>query len=281
MHLRRRALEQPSAASRKQRVAAEQQRLPASGPAEIGDMAGGVAGHVEHRKVQVELGQGDAVAFGQAHVAVRQAFPRRAVHCGRRVPRKFEHTADMVAVMMGEYNGAQLQPAPRQQLEHRAGFARVHHGNRAIAHNGPYIVVGKGWQRRYSTVAARGRHGLHHFRNVDLSEETPPIVELAEWFQTPPGEYVLAWERAQFDAMVADVFGYYAWQAGLSEINLLRANRMPFKGWVGSQMPTPEQAAQWQGCVVARPDALPFESQSADLLVLPHAFECTDAPHEV
>src|SRR3546814_20073083 len=81
--------------------------------------------------------------------------------------------------------------------------------------------------------------------------------------------------------MVADVFGYYAWQAGLSEINLLQANRMPFKGWVGSQMPTPEQAAQWQGCVVARPDALPFESQSIDLLVLPHAFPCTDDPHEL
>src|SRR3546814_18264818 len=81
--------------------------------------------------------------------------------------------------------------------------------------------------------------------------------------------------------MVADVFGYYAWQAGLAEINLLQANRMPFKGWVGSQMPTPEQAAHWQGCVVARPDALPFESQSIDLLVLPNALECTDEPHEV
>ena len=114
-----------------------------------------------------------------------------------------------------------------------------------------------------------------------MAEETPPIVELAEWLQTPPGQYVLAWERAQFDAIVTDVFGYYAWQVGLAENNLLTANRMPFKGWVGTQMPTPEEAARWQGCVVARPDALPFESQSVDLLVLPHAFECTDSPHEV
>ncbi|OZI64945.1 class I SAM-dependent methyltransferase [Bordetella genomosp. 4] len=114
-----------------------------------------------------------------------------------------------------------------------------------------------------------------------MTEETPPIVELAEWFQTPPGQYVLAWERSQFDAIVADVFGYYAWQVGFAEFNLLQANRMPFKGWVGTQMPGPEQAALWQGCVVARPDALPFESQSVDLLVLPHAFECTDSPHDV
>lgn len=114
-----------------------------------------------------------------------------------------------------------------------------------------------------------------------MAEETPPIVELAEWFQTPPGQHVLAWERAQFDTILADVFGYYAWQVGLAEINFLQSNRMPFKGWVGSQMPTPDEAARWRRCVVAQPDALPFESQSVDLLVLPHAFECTTSPHDV
>ena len=115
-----------------------------------------------------------------------------------------------------------------------------------------------------------------------MAEETPPIVELAEWFQTPPGQYVLAWERAQFDAAVADVFGYYAWQVGLADWNLLRANRMPFKGCVGTEAPAPEHAEAWQSRVVlAQPEALPFESQSVDLLVLPHAFECTAEPHNV
>lgn len=114
-----------------------------------------------------------------------------------------------------------------------------------------------------------------------MTEEIPPIVELAEWFRTPPGQYALAWEREQFDAIVADVFGYYAWQVGLAEINFLQANRMPFKGWVGTQMPTAELGGQWQGGVIALPDALPFETHSVDLLVLPHAFECTDSPHDV
>ncbi|AZW32647.1 class I SAM-dependent methyltransferase [Bordetella bronchiseptica] len=114
-----------------------------------------------------------------------------------------------------------------------------------------------------------------------MAEETPPIVELAEWFQTPPGQYVLAWEQAQFDEAVADIFGYYAWQVGLAEPNLLRANRMPFKAWVGAGVPPPELAQGWQACVAAAPDALPFESQSVDLLVLPHAFECAEAPHLV
>ena len=115
-----------------------------------------------------------------------------------------------------------------------------------------------------------------------MAEETAPIVELAEWFQTPPGQYALAWERAQFDAAVADVFGYYAWQVGLADMNLLRANRMPFKGYVGTETPTPDSIAGWQSRVVlAQPEALPFESQSVDLLILPHAFECAAEPHNV
>ena len=80
--------------------------------------------------------------------------------------------------------------------------------------------------------------------------------------------YALAWERAQFDAAVADVFGYYAWQVGLADLNLLRANRMPFKGYVGTETPSPESITGWQSRVVlAQPEALPFESQSVDLLI--------------
>ena len=102
-----------------------------------------------------------------------------------------------------------------------------------------------------------------------MAEETPPIVELAEWFQTPPGQYVLAWERAQFDAAVADVFGYYAWQVGLADWNLLRANRMPFKGCVGTERRRRSMPRRQARVVLAQPEALPFESQSVDLLVCP------------
>ena len=114
-----------------------------------------------------------------------------------------------------------------------------------------------------------------------MAEETTPIVELAEWLATPPGQYVLAWERAQFDCAVADVFGFHAVQVGLAEIDLLRNNRMPFKAYVGEVMPTKAAAAKWQGCAVAYPEALPLAAQSVDLLILPHVFECTDEPHLV
>jgi SAM-dependent methyltransferase len=115
-----------------------------------------------------------------------------------------------------------------------------------------------------------------------VAEETTPIVELGRWFQTPPGRYVLAWERAQFDERVADMFGFQAWQVGLAEFDLLRANRMPFKAVLGSEIISSDvKKAGWTNGVAAQPESLPFDSQTVDLLVLPHAFECTDAPHQV
>ena len=114
-----------------------------------------------------------------------------------------------------------------------------------------------------------------------MPEAIAPIVELSEWFETPPGQYILAWERAQFDAALANVFGYQAWQYGLAELDFLRANRMPFKGCVGVEIPSVEVAKRWQACVAANPEALPFASQSIDALVLAHAFECTHEPHHI
>src|SRR5258706_214168 len=55
------------------------------------------------------------------------------------------------------------------------------------------------------------------------------IIGLHDWFETPPGRYLLAWEQAQFDQAVADMFGYHALQLGLSEVQGLRANRMPHR----------------------------------------------------
>ena len=67
------------------------------------------------------------------------------------------------------------------------------------------------------------------------------IISLHEWFETPPGRYLLAWERARFDRAVADIFGYHALQLGLPELDALAANRMPHRwlatgepgGWAG------------------------------------------------
>ncbi|MEJ6001889.1 class I SAM-dependent methyltransferase [Paucibacter soli] len=110
------------------------------------------------------------------------------------------------------------------------------------------------------------------------------IVELAAWLQTPPGRYLLAWEQARLDEAVADLFGFHALQLGLPELQSLRGNRMPHR-WLALDSleqtlldwPLDERpAAVSLHCEF---DALPFESSSLDLVVLPHALELALDPH--
>ena len=95
---------------------------------------------------------------------------------------------------------------------------------------------------------------------------------LAEWFATEQGRYVLEWERAQFDGATEDVFGFRAVQAGLPEIDFLRANRIPFRFTLAL-----EQGA----ALTADPLQLPLAGQSVDLLALPHGLEFTPDPRHV
>lgn len=103
--------------------------------------------------------------------------------------------------------------------------------------------------------------------------------ELAAWFATAPGQYLLAWEQAQFDDAVVDLFGYNAVQLGLPQLQALAANRMPHR-WLavpeslGSSVPTGV-------ALVTHAAALPFEAQSLDLLLLPHTLELSADPHAV
>lgn len=113
------------------------------------------------------------------------------------------------------------------------------------------------------------------------------FIGLGPWLNTPPGRYLLAWEQAQLEECVANVFGYHALQLGLPELDALRANRMPHR-WlaVDKVVPVVESSALLEVPAVPRAitlysafDSLPFDSQSLDLVVMPHTLELTDDPH--
>jgi SAM-dependent methyltransferase len=120
------------------------------------------------------------------------------------------------------------------------------------------------------------------------------IIGLTQWLQTPAGRYLLDWEQRHLDMAVADLFGFHALQVGLPELDALRANRMPHR-WVASVSTTPTalitQPATDEAIApqIDAPhtaialhcdfDALPFDSQSLDLVVLPHALELARDPH--
>ena len=116
--------------------------------------------------------------------------------------------------------------------------------------------------------------------------EASAIIGLAQWLQAPAGRYLLDWEQRHVDEAVADLFGFHALQLGLPELDALRANRMPHR-WVATEQAgagagSPAGAAASPGAAVTLHcnfDALPFESHSLDLVVLPHALETARDPH--
>jgi len=113
------------------------------------------------------------------------------------------------------------------------------------------------------------------------------IIGLLDWMQTPAGRYLLAWEQAQIDAHVSDVFGFNALQLGLPAMDALRHNRMRNR-WLAVERPVLATSAAQASAMptLVRPalhcdfDALPFPSQSLDLVVLPHALELASDPHQ-
>ena len=106
------------------------------------------------------------------------------------------------------------------------------------------------------------------------------------------GQYALAWEQAELDRLVADVFGYHALQLGLPALDALRANRMPSR-WVLSEQvqgdpaggpssvqPVPEAGVGGVAHICADFHLLPFPSASLDLVVMPHTLEAAADPHQ-
>ncbi|HYP70351.1 MAG TPA: methyltransferase domain-containing protein [Variovorax sp.] len=100
------------------------------------------------------------------------------------------------------------------------------------------------------------------------------IIGLQDWLETPPGRYLLGWEQAQFDQVVADMFGYHALQLGLAEVDALRTNRMP-RRWLATERPSPLR----RSALLTDFTALPFPANSLDLVALPHALELSPDPH--
>ena len=101
---------------------------------------------------------------------------------------------------------------------------------------------------------------------------------MRQWFETPPGRYLLAWERAEFDRAVGDIFGFHALQLGLPELDALRANRMPHR-WLALREAGPSDGNPVRPAMYCDFANLPFEENSIDLVVLPHSLELNTDPH--
>ena len=103
-------------------------------------------------------------------------------------------------------------------------------------------------------------------------QKGPQPGDYAKWSDTPLGRYFIEREQRYFDQVVADVFGYNAFQLGLPELDLLRASRIPLRCRAGLS-----------GAVHMRTDLrdLPIASNSVDLILLPHVLEFAEHPHQI
>ncbi len=113
--------------------------------------------------------------------------------------------------------------------------------------------------------------------------ESSRIIGLTQWLRTPAGRYLLEWEQEHLDSAVSDLFGFHALQLGLPELDALRANRMPHR-WLALDAHSPVPRPPADGAPTAALlrcdfDALPLDSQSLDLVVLPHTLELARDAH--
>lgn len=101
---------------------------------------------------------------------------------------------------------------------------------------------------------------------------------LCAWFAEPTGRSLLAAEAHALRAAWSGLFGSVAVQVGCSgEIDLLEHCNAPshvLLDWSGTVHPG-------RNIVHAAPEALPFDSRSVPLMLLPHTLEFADDPHQV
>ena len=107
----------------------------------------------------------------------------------------------------------------------------------------------------------------------------PEFIGRSPWWASQAGQHLLSWEQAWIDEVVSDVFGFHALQLGLPCLDGLRANRMPHR-WLASSSPSTSSVVHGRSVVLnCEFDALPFPSQSLDLVVMPHTLELSRDPH--
>lgn len=111
-----------------------------------------------------------------------------------------------------------------------------------------------------------------------------PIINLKQWFASPPGKLLRDWELARADQAMNGCFGYHALQIGMQYLPLLRNCRIQHRWVAATEAPVSLPDAEHRNAgtaLVLEPDALPFGEASMDLVMLPHTLEASADPHAV
>lgn len=101
---------------------------------------------------------------------------------------------------------------------------------------------------------------------------------LRDWFDDVLGAMLLEQEQAALDEVLQDLFGYYLLQLGwVSPRDILTESRIRMRMVMDVDRP---QGLDYP-FVRARPEMVPLQGDSLDVVVLQHTLEFADDPHEV
>ena len=106
-------------------------------------------------------------------------------------------------------------------------------------------------------------------------------ITLEKFYSSSLGQYALRWEQNQYDKLVSDCFGYNAVQLGATGIDFLKNNRIGLKVAAEPTLRPLTQLLETDDRVPLQMlfEAMPFESESIDLVVMPHSLEVSEDPH--
>lgn len=106
-----------------------------------------------------------------------------------------------------------------------------------------------------------------------------PLLSLEEWLESPLGREVAAREAQCLERMLADVFGYYLLQVGMTDAFGDAVRASPVRHRI--LLPLSARRGTLGTQVVASPDRLPVAGDSVDAVVLPHTLDFVNDARQV
>lgn len=270
--------------------------------AEIGDVARRVAWHVDYLEFEAQRRQARAIAAREPADLDGHLLPGRAEDHGTGCRHEFRNAADMVRMMVSHQDCVQPQPIGPECPQHRSRITGVHNGHGQTLGEPveqPDVIVLKCRYRpdvqraQFLPVAVAvamtagirspSRDNFHSFAfwpptrpsgyALDMNAPDP---DLRAWLAGPLGGSLLEQERAIVATSLECAFGLHCVQVGswgepdrfLGLARTQRAALVASSGIAGAAL-------------VSEPAALALQSDSVDVMLLPHTLEFEAEPHEV
>lgn len=106
--------------------------------------------------------------------------------------------------------------------------------------------------------------------------------QVRDWYQTPLGQLVQQAEQELLAQVLPNLFGFHLLQLGDPYgRDMLSASRIGHHMVMDDVVPLNLGKEGDQGRLIGQSEQLPVETDSLDVLLLPHTLEFTDHPHEV